>query len=287
MNITDISFPNLHIYLSNVPKNFTIFGFSIALYGVCIALAMLVGVLSAVAIAKRTNQNPDLYWDFFIYAVIFGIAGARIYYVIFEWDMYKDDLISIFNLRQGGLAIYGGVIAAFITIYVFCKIKKYPATLLADTGLPGLIIGQAVGRWGNFFNREVFGEYTNNILAMRLPIDSVRSRDITESLASHIGAGENFIQVHPTFLYESLWNLSVFILLLVFWKKKAFQGEIALWYLFGYGLGRFWIEAIRTDQLYLTGTTIPVSQLLAGILVVGSLIADIIIRIKIKKKESK
>lgn len=283
MNITDISFPHLNIYLSNVPKNFNVFGFSIALYGMIIAIAMLSGVLAAVTIAKKTDQNPDLYWDFFIYAVIFGVIGARIYYVIFEWDAYKGDILSVFNLRQGGLAIYGGVIAAFITIYVFCKLKKYPATLLMDTGLPGLILGQAIGRWGNFFNREVFGEYTDNILAMRLPIDAVRSRDISSALAEHIEAGTNYIQVHPTFLYESLWNLAVFGLIILFWKKKAFQGEIALWYLFGYGVGRFWIEGIRTDQLMLIGTHIPVSQLLAALMAVGALVADIVIRIKKKK----
>ena len=285
MNITDISFPNLGIYLNNVPKSFNVFGLEIALYGVIIAIAMFSGLKLATAVAKRTGQNQELYWDFFIYAVIFGIIGARIYYIIFQWDLYKDNLLDVFNLRQGGLAIYGGVIAAFITIYVFCKVKKYSPTLLGDTGMPGLILGQAIGRWGNFFNREVFGEYTNNIFAMRLPIDAVRQRDITSALAGHIAEGENFIQVHPTFLYESLWNLAVCIIILLYWKHKKFDGEICLLYLFGYGLGRAWIEAIRTDQLYITGTTIPVSMALAIVLVVGSLLADIIIRVRINSKK--
>lgn len=285
MNVTDISFPHLNIYLSNVPQSFSIFGFSIALYGVIIAIGMLAGVTLASNIAKKTNQNPDMYWDFFIYAVIFSVIGARIYYVIFEWDAYKNDLLSIFNLRQGGLAIYGGVITAFIVIFIYSKIHKINPKILGDTAVPGLILGQAIGRWGNFFNREVFGEYTNNIFAMRLPIEAVRKRDITEALASHIEEGTNYIQVHPTFLYESLWNLGVLACLLIFRTKKKFDGEICLWYFLGYGLGRVWIEGIRTDQLKLTGTNIPVSQLLALIMIIGALGADIIIRIKIKNKK--
>lgn len=287
MNITDIAFPHLNIYLKNVPQSFSVFGFSIALYGIIIACGMLAGVTIAAHIAKKTNQNPDMYWDFFVYAVIFSVIGARIYYVIFEWDAYKDDLLSIFNLRQGGLAIYGGVITAFIVIYVYCKIKKTNPKILGDTAVPGLILGQAIGRWGNFFNREVFGEYTDNILAMRLPIEAVRQRDISPALASHIEEGTNYIQVHPTFLYESLWNLGVFTLLLLFHNKKKFDGEVCLWYFLGYGLGRVWIEGIRTDQLMLGGTNIPVSQLLAAIMIVGALGADIIIRIKISKSKVK
>lgn len=285
MNVTDIAFPNLGIYLNNVPKSFNVFGISIALYGVIIAIGMMAGVLTAAEIAKRSKQDPNVYWDFFIYGVIFGVLGARIYYVIFEWEYYKNDLLSVFNLRQGGLAIYGGVIAAFITIFVFCRIKKYSPALLGDTAVPGLILGQAIGRWGNFFNREVFGEYTDNIFAMRLPIDAVRGRDISEALSATIIDGTNYIQVHPTFLYESLWNLGVFLILLFFWKHKKFNGEICFIYFIGYGLGRFWIESIRTDQLFLTGTHIPVSQLLAALMVVVFVIADIVIRLRIKGKE--
>lgn len=285
MNSADIAFPNLGIYLTNVPQSFSVFGFAINLYGVIIAMGMMTGTLLAAKIAKKTNQNPDLYWDFIIYGIIFGVMGARIYYVVFEWDYYKNDLLSILNLRQGGLAIYGGVIAAFITIFVFCKIKKYSPLLLGDTAMPGLIWGQALGRWGNFFNREVFGEYTNNLFAMRLPISAVRTRDITASLASHIGDGENFIQVHPTFLYESAWNLLIMIILLVYWKHKKFNGEICLMYLGGYGLGRAIIEGIRTDQLLIPGTSLPVSQMLALVMLFGAIITDIIVRISINKKK--
>ena len=217
MDLMDIAFPNLGIYLRDFPKSFHIFGFEIAFYGVIIGLGVLAGILMAAKWAKATGQDPDVYWDFSIYAVIFSIIGARIYYVVFEWEHYKDDLLSILNLRQGGLSIYGGVIAAFITLFIYARIKKQNALRMADTGVLGLILGQAVGRWGNFTNREVFGGYTDNLLAMRLPIDAVRPGDISPDLAAHIEEGVNYIQVHPTFLYESLWNLGVLLLLLLYY----------------------------------------------------------------------
>lgn len=285
MDLMDIAFPHMGIYLRNVPKSFSIFGFEIAFYGVIIGLGVLAGILMAAKWAKVTGQDPDVYWDFAIYAVIFSIIGARVYYVVFQWDHYKNDLLSIFNLRQGGLAIYGGVIAAFTTLFIYAKCKKQNALRMADTGVLGLILGQMIGRWGNFTNREVFGEYTDNFLAMRLPIEAVRQGDISEALAAHIVEGTNYIQVHPTFLYESLWNLGILIIMLVYYKHKKFEGEVALLYLGGYGLGRAWIEGIRTDQLFIPGTRVPVSQVLALILFVGALITDLVIRFRIKKKE--
>ena len=284
MDLMDIAFPNMGIYLRNIPKSFSVFGFEIALYGVIIGIGVVAGITMAARWAKVTGQDPEVYWDFSIYAVIFSIIGARIYYVIFEWDNYKNNLLSILNLREGGLAIYGGVIAAFTTLFIYAKLKKQNAFRMADTGVLGLILGQAIGRWGNFTNREVFGEYTNNIFAMRLPVDIVRSIDISDSLAEHIVEGTNYIQVHPTFLYESLWNLGLLIIMLLYYKHKKFEGEIALLYLGGYGLGRAWIEGIRTDQLFIPGTHIPVSQVLAIVLFVGSLLCDLIIRMNQKKK---
>lgn len=283
MNATDIAFPNLNLYLENVPKTFSVFGFQIALYGVLIGLGILAGVFMAAYVAKKEKVNPDIIWDFVIYAIVFSIIGARLYYVVFSWDMYKNDLIQIVNLRNGGLAIYGAVIAAFITLFVYCRIKKQYFLQIADICVPGLVLGQAIGRWGNFTNREVFGEYTDSLFAMRLPIEAVRSRDISANIAMHIVDGTNYIQVHPTFLYESLWNLALLCVMLLYRSHKKFEGEMWIIYLGGYGLGRFWIEGIRTDQLYVMGTTIPVSQLLAIVLVVVAVAAEIIIRMRLKK----
>ena len=265
----NINFPNLGIYLENVGKTVSVFGFEIAYYGMIIGLSVVAGILMASHIAKKTNQNPDIYYDLAIYAVIFSVIGARLYYVIFSWEYYKDDLLSIFNLREGGLAIYGAVIAAVITVAVFCKIKKLSFGVLVDTAVPGLVLGQLMGRWGNFFNREAFGEYTDSLFAMQLPLDAVRSSDVTDMMRSNIQVIDeiSYIQVHPTFLYESLWNVGVLLVLLWWRKYKKFDGEILLMYLFGYGVGRFWIEGLRTDQLLIPNTGIAVSQVLALVLV--------------------
>lgn len=282
MNAGDIAFPNLGIYLKDVPRSFSVFGFDIAFYGLIIGLGVLAGLLMAVHMAKVTGQNPDIYWDFAIYAVIFSIIGARIYYVVFAWDYYKDDLLGIFRLRNGGLAIYGAVIAAFLTLFIYCRIKKQNPFLMGDTAMAGLILGQAIGRWGNFMNREVFGEYYDGLFSMQLPVSAVRARDISDNIAAHIPEGANYINVHPTFLYESVWNLLVFAALLLFRKHKRFNGELCLLYLGGYGLGRFVIEGIRTDTLFIPGTAVPVSQVLAMAMVICAVAADIVIRIRLK-----
>lgn len=285
MNVGDIAFPHLHIYLQNVPKTFSVFGFQIAFYGLIIGIGVMLGVLMAVHEAKVSGQNPDIYWDFAIYAIIFSILGARIYYVVFAWDTYKDNLLSVFNIRGGGLAIYGAVIGAFLTAGIYCYIKKVSFLQLCDTGVMGLILGQIIGRWGNFMNREAFGQYTDSLLAMRLPVEAVRPWDISESISANMAAGTNYIQVHPTFLYESLWNLLILGLLLLYRKHKKFQGEVTLLYLGGYGLGRCWIEGLRTDQLLIPHTQVAVSQVLAGVLVVFAIVAEAVVWFRMKKSE--
>ncbi len=283
MNVGDIAFPHLGIYLENVPKNFTVFGFTIAFYGVIIGFGVLAGLLLAVRNARMTGQNPEDYWDFALYAIIFSIIGARVYYVVFEWENYKDDLLSIFNTRRGGLAIYGAVIGAFTTLFLYCKIKKRNPFQMGDTAVPGLILGQVIGRWGNFMNREAFGQYTDNLFAMRLPIEAVRHSDISQGIADHILEGTNYIQVHPTFLYESVWNLVLFTLMMFFLRRKKFHGEICLLYFGGYGLGRFLIESLRTDQLKIPGTNLAVSQLLSLCLVLASIVTLILVRKQVSK----
>ena len=186
MGKMDIAFPHLNIYLENVPKSFSIFGFSIAMYGVIIGLGFLTALLLISAIAKYTGQNPDDYWDAAVYIIIASIAGARAYYVFFAWDYYKDDLLSILNLRNGGLAIYGGVIAGYLTIFIYSRVKKKSFLKMADTIMYGLLLGQVIGRWGNFTNREAFGEYTDGLFAMRLPVEMVRSGEITDLMKQHM-----------------------------------------------------------------------------------------------------
>lgn len=267
MNDYSINFPNLGIYLDYVPKSVEIFGISIALYGIIIGTGMLLALLYVVREAKKTGQNPDNYWDLFVGLIIFSVIGARVYYVVFFWDMFKDDLWSIFNIRNGGLAIYGGVIAGAITVFVYSRKKQLSFWQMADTLIPGLLIGQIMGRYGNFTNREAFGGYADGLFAMQLPISMVRQRDISVDIAEHMIEGTNYIQVHPTFLYESLWNLAVLLVILLYKNKKKFEGELLALYLIGYGMGRAWIEGLRTDQLLIPGIGLPVSQVLAVILI--------------------
>ena len=267
----EINFPNLGIYLDHVGKNISIFGFSIAYYGIVIVTGMMIAIWIAQREAKRTGQNPEQYLDLAMIGIAAGILGARIYYVIFAWDYYKDDLLSIFNIRQGGLAIYGGIIGACIAVVLYSRKKKQNFSLLMDTASMSIVFGQIMGRWGNFFNREAFGDYTNNLFAMQLPVSAVRANEITQKMWDHVVTvnGVEYIQVHPTFLYESLWNVGVLLFLFWFRKRKKFNGEVFLMYLIGYGLGRIWIEGLRTDQLLLPVVGLPVSQLLSGCLVVG------------------
>ena len=283
MGKMDIAFPHIGVYLKDVPKNFSVFGFSVAIYGVIIGLGFLCALLLIARVAKWTDQNADDYWDVAIYIIIFSILGARTYYVFFAWDYYKNNPISVFNIRNGGLAIYGGVIAGFLTLYIFSRVKKKNFFLMGDTIMPGLVLGQMMGRWGNFTNREAFGEYTDSLLAMRLPVEAVRSGEITELMKANMVEGTNYIQVSPTFLYESLWNLMLLILILLYTKHKKFNGEIVLLYLGGYGLGRAWIENLRTDQLIMHTTGLPVSQMLAIGLVIFAVVTDVVVRLKIKK----
>lgn len=278
----NINFPHLHIYLEHVGKSISIGGFTIAFYGLTLAFAMLAGLMTAMREAKRSGQDPDTYFDLAIIAIICSLIGARIYYVIFAWDHYKNNLLNIFNFRQGGLAIYGGVIAAIITTFVFCKKKKLCFPLVCDTAGLGLIVGQIIGRWGNFFNRECFGQYSDGLLAMQLPVNAVRQNEITEQIAAHMVeiGGVSYIQVHPTFLYESLWNLALFLFLAWYIRRKKFDGEVFLMYLFGYGVGRFWVESLRTDQLLVPVIGVPVSMVVGAVMAVVAFVWIVAVRIR-------
>lgn len=273
-----IYFPHLGIYLEHVGKNFSIFGFTIAYYGVVIVIGMLIAMALIMYTAKRFGENPDMYYDVSLMAILIGIVGARAYYVFFSWDMYKDDLWQIFNIRNGGLAIYGGILFGTLTVLVYSRVKKKSFLHMADILILGVVFGQIMGRWGNFFNREAFGEYTDGLFAMQLPVSAVRQNEITQAMWDHAVTinGVEFIQVSPTFLYESLWNLGLLVILLFLIGRKRFDGQVFLTYVMGYGLGRMWIEGLRTDQLLVPQTAIPVSQLLSGTMVVAAVIGLIV-----------
>lgn len=267
-----VRFPHLGIEIAHMSKSISIFGFDIAYYGIIIGIGMMAGIVVAVLEAKRTKQNTDNYIDLAIYGILSAIVGCRIYYVIFEWDYYKDHLLDIFNLRQGGLAIYGGIIGAVICVIIYSKIKKLSVWRLCDTACLGLVTGQIIGRWGNFVNMEAFGGYTDNLLAMQVNVNEAYYTT-PELLSQAVTVdGIQYMQVHPTFLYESLWNVGVLILLLLFRKHKKFEGEVFILYIVGYALGRFWIEGLRTDQLLIPGIGLPVSQVLSAVIVIVGVI---------------
>ena len=274
----DIRFPHLGIEIASLGKGITIGGFTIAFYGMTIAFGMVMGYLMAVFQAKRTGQDQEIYLDLALWDIFFAVIGARIYYVVFSWDYYKNNPMEILNTRGGGLAIYGGVIAGVLTTFVFAKIRKLSFFQLLDTACAGLLVGQIIGRWGNFFNREAFGGYTDNLLAMQIKKEDVATVNMTHAIAKHIVHvnGTDYVQVHPTFLYESLWNLGVLLIILFVTKYRKYNGQLFLIYLLGYGLGRTWIEGLRTDQLLIPHINVAVSQVLSACLAVTAAVILIV-----------
>ena len=260
MSGADVSFVHLGISIPHMVKSFSIGGISFAYYGLIIGIGMILGLCVAQSDAKRRGQDPNIYLDFALYGIIFSIIGARIYYVFFQWAYYKDHLMEIVNLRKGGLAIYGGVIAGTLTLLVFTKKRHLSFLSMADSACLGLITGQMIGRWGNFINCEAFGRYTDCLFAMRIRRSIVNESMISQNLLDHLilDNGIEYIQVHPTFLW--------------FRKRKTFTGEMLCIYLAGYGIGRAWIEGLRTDSLLIPGTQIAVSQALSVVLATVSLV---------------
>lgn len=270
----DLRFVHLGITIEHLQNHITIFGFSIAFYGIIIGIGMLLGITLAARDAEQRGIGEDTVYDFALLGIVCGVIGARLYYVFFRWDNYRGNLLEILNLRAGGLAIYGGVIGGILSLMFYCKRKKQNFLNLADSSILGVLVGQILGRWGNFFNAEAFGRYTDSLFAMQLRRDIVNPIMIDSALLQHLVRvnGVDYIQVHPTFLYESVWNLCLLLFLLWYRPKKRFTGEMFFLYLGGYGLGRVWIEGLRTDSLLLPGTGIAVSQALAGVCVLVALL---------------
>ena len=260
-----ITFPNLGISVNPDPVAFTVFGKDIYWYGIIIACGFVLAAIYMMRRAKAFGITDDDVLDMLLWAVPVGIVCARAYYCIFYWDLFRDNPVSVLYIWEGGLAIYGGVIGGALTLLIVAKVKKLPAPVLLDVAALGVIIGQFCGRWGNFMNREAHGAVTDSFLKMGL----------------QNAAGE-VIYYHPTFLYESVWNLIGFIGLHFYVRRRRFDGEIFVLYMTWYGLGRVWIEGLRTDSLYLFSTGIRVSQLLAGVFFAAGM--AILLTVYLKRK---
>ena len=244
---TNISFPSLGIDIDPV-RQFSIGPLSIHMYGIIIAFGLVLATVYCMRRANRFGLTEDHVLDGVLCVTPFALLCARAYYCAFSWELYADNPISVLYIWQGGIAIYGGVLGAIAGVFVFCRVKKISMGATLDLVLLGFLIGQSIGRWGNFFNREAFGAETDSFLRMGL-LDT-----FSGTVVYH----------HPTFLYESLWNALGFVVLHFLSKKREYDGQIALGYAVWYGLGRAFIEGLRTDSLYIPGTAIRVSQALAA-----------------------
>lgn len=304
--LTSIRFPNLGIAFGEVQKSFTVFGVTVAYYGIIIAAGLTAGIIVTQWQAKRTGQNRETYLDFALYAILLSLLGARLFYAAFHMEEFKENPLQILNIRTGGLAIYGAVLAALLVALIYSKARKISFGLLIDTSACGLLAGQIIGRLGNFFNRESFGSYTDNLFAMQLDIHDVSSdfycafQELVQKYAENpdllqkistirdhqkVVDGLVYIQVHPVFLYEMLWNLALLLILLLYTKRRKFNGELALLYFIGYGIGRFWMEGLRLDSLYVWGTNIAVARILS---LGGAAVAFVLVtagRIRCRRKE--
>ena len=248
-----ITFPMLGNLTLNPPAFFTIFGKTIYCYGVVIALAFLAGMSWSVHHAKTLDLREDDLYDVFLWILPAAILGARAYYVLFRLDYYLENPGEIFAVWEGGLAVYGGVLAGIAAVFLVCRRKKIPPLRMLDLLAPACLLGQAVGRWGNFFNREAFGRETDVFCRMGL-----------------LSADGNLVTVHPTFLYESLWNFAGFLFLagMIRRGKRRYDGQCLWLYFLWYGIGRTWIEGLRTDSLMIGATGIRISQVLSVALAV-------------------
>lgn len=272
--------------VSSTLAQFDLFGheFTIKWYGAIIAFGFLLAVLFGGRMAYKWKMSIDKMLDVLIYSTIFGILGARLYFCIFKWDLYKDNPIEIFQIWNGGLAIYGGIIGGLAAAFVVCRVRKMNFFNLLDMAAMSLLIGQGIGRWGNFTNQEAFG--TNTDLPWGMWSEKTASyitAHYDEITANGVDIDPN-LPVHPTFLYESLWCLLGFVVLYLICRyKRKFSGQIFLCYGVWYGVERAVIEGLRTDSLYIEGTPVRVSQLLSAVLALVCLVALITLYIKYTK----
>ena len=278
------SFPGLGITINVSPTAFKIGSVEIKWYALCIMLGFALAIVYVLVQGKKQGFKSDTFIDLAIIAMVFGLIGARLYYVLFRLDQYIKDPISILYIWKGGLAIYGGVILAVLASFVYCRVKKQPFLKLADIAAPALLIGQGIGRWGNFFNQEAFGVNTDLPWGMtgNIVAENIRSEaaDIKDRFGILLDSSK---PVHPTFLYESLWCLLGVLVLWLFYKKfKKFDGEVALAYCAWYGFERMFVEGLRTDSLILFAN-VRISQVVAAVTFITAVVLIIVFRIKNKR----
>ena len=296
-SIPDIRFPNLGIEFNNVPRyligdvrELSIIYLprfpNIMLYAVMIVIGIAAAALLGFWYAKKIGQKVEDYVDLLTLGVILAVIGLRLYFVAFNWDYYSGNLMRIFNIRGGGLAIYGGIIGAILAGVITSARKNIPFTVMADVGAPSMLLGQAIGRWGNFFNREAFGGDTDSLFAMQIRLD--QSLYTTRELLDTAVVSVNdmlYFQVHPTFLYEATFNFILMIALLLYRPHKKFNGEIILLYLLGYGIIRFFVEGLRTDQMMLG--SLPLNQVTSVIFATAAAILLIAGHVHSRKASSR
>lgn len=282
-----IFFPGIKIFFDSVRNGFQIGNFHLTIYGVIVTAGFVLAYFICSKMGKESGIDDEQYLDFYLRLIIPAIVGARLYYIIFNFKDYIGkgsiwkNFLSMINIGNGGLAIYGGIIAGVITGVIFCRRRKISTALFADTITYGLLTGQILGRWGNFFNREAFGRYTGSFVRMAIPIDYFKNRGVFETLCrknvltnemlvnTETVKGLECVTVYPTFLFESIWNLMTLVFIFFYRKHKKFDGELALIYLMLYGFGRFFIEGLRTDSLMLG--PLRISQIVAAVCFLGSL----------------
>jgi len=265
----DIWFPNLNIWFQNVSRYAINIGpIQIYWYAVMIVLGVTCAALLAFWYANKTGQKVSDYMDLLILGLVLAFIGLRTYYVIFNWDDFRGrPITALFDIREGGLAIYGGIIGALLSGYIISRRKNIPITTITDTAGPSLALGQAIGRFGNFFNREAFGGYTDGLFAMRIRVDQAMytTPDLLER--AYTFSGVEYMQVHPTFLYEAVFNFLLVTALVIYRPYKRFAGEMIFLYMLGYGAARFFIEGLRTDQIIFFGTGLAASQIMSVLFV--------------------
>ena len=293
-----IYFPGFGIFFDNVPSGFTIFGFEIKFYGILIAIGFLLAYFTARYLGKKNGLDEELYMDYLIILIPCALVGARLYYVIFNFGNFSDPsvvqtLLNIVNFRNGGLAVYGGLILGVIAAVIYTKMKKVDFFRFSDPIAYGILVGQILGRWGNFFNREAFGAYTSSIIRMAIPLDYFKNEGSLTYLEhsgiisnqmlvnTEVVKGYECITVYPTFLMEGVWNFLVLVLLLLYYRHRKVHGEISLLYVLFYGIGRFMIEGLRSDSLM--AGSLKVSQIVAVLCIIGGAAGLIYRRLKCER----